>query len=410
MIDCDERGPIDPRLAGHKAADLIALYRFSRDCEFDVPRFRVLTADLLHEYYRRRDWSPRLDYPVLPAPTHVPSRIREDLRPFAAFAAREIDQCVRGFDTALMLRSSLTLPEGGDGTACGCNASWMIDRQQAAALADGPLIPDLVSLFYKAYTTWSLDPAAAWTDRAGAVVVMDAVPFRCLGAVCLGAGMLSVEADGKYPYRRRRYLCDPDGEPTRAVPHDVLSPRDLKALARACWDVLRGRQPAEDLIEVEFGFGLDDRLYVVQERTFTAVAGRRPGAFHTVGAAAGGVRDVRGAARTPDALDRAAEPRIVALRREAPDEFDCFAFAWACAEDPARKSGVTAVLAEDTGRIAYGAGFRNHLTRSLMERDPDLFVGQIATAADDLPHRARLHSDGSNLDITPMPAVDGGTP
>lgn len=411
MIDCDDTGPIDPHTAGDKGTALIELYRFARDCEFDVPRFRVLTADVLDRFYERTQWTARLVYPDLPAPDHVPAGVRDALIPFAEFAAREIEHCVRGLDTALMLRSSVVLPEDGTMSACGCNATRMADVAQAQALASGLLLPEVLAQFYKAFATWSLDPDLVWTRRRGAVVLMEAVPFRALGAACLSADAFVVEADGKFPYARQRYICDPDGEPRHPARHDVLSSHHLKALSRACWDLLRGRPPGEDLLEMEFGIGLDDRLHVVQERRFSHGVGRRPGAFHSVGNADGVLDDLRRAPRTRASLDRAVrgDDRIPILSREASDRIDCFAFAWAHAAAgiplPAR-----GLLVEDTGPIAYGAGFRNHLTRALMERHPDTFLGQLPSgwsAADqdaDLVRtgkRVRLSSDGAVLQIDP---------
>lgn len=417
MIDCDEEGSIDRHAAGDKAAALIELYRFARDCEFDVPRFRVLTADALDRFYERTQWAPRLAYPDLPAPDHVPVGVREGLLPFATFAAREIEQCVRGFDTALMLRSSLVLPEGCTVSACGCNTTRMADRVQVRALADGPRVPELLAQFYKAFTTWSLDPAAVWSRRRGAVVLMEAVPFRALGAACLSGDTLAVEADGKYPYARQRYVCDPHGVPRHPVRHEVLGSRDLKGLSRACWDLLRDRPLDGDLVEVEFGIGLDDRLHVVQERRFAGGAGRRPGAFHSIAAADGVLSDLRRAPRTRDSLYQAVRggDRVLVLSREAPDRFDCFAFAWAHAAAGGGPVPVRGLLVQDTGPIAYGAGFRNHLTRGLTERYPGLFLGQLPGDRPAPGHheasvprpgeRVRLSSDGALLKIEPEARV-----
>lgn len=397
MIHCGESGTaVSPELVGHKASALIDLYHLARDCSFVVPEFCVLPAALLGEFHQLHGPAPRLSYPGFPSPGDVPEGTVDYFRPFTSFARDALDSCTARIPHPLILRTSLVLPPAAGGredTGCGCNSTRLAE---GADLTLSPLVPELLASFMKAYTTWSLDPMLQWSERTGGLIVMTAHPFKALGAAWMDGEQLVVEADGKYPPRRERYHCDPNGAATGAMTGRSLTEEDLKALALACQEI-RHWYDDQGLVEVEFGFGLDDsQLYLVQARCW---AGERSGPFHTIGRAQGRLRDLHDVARnTCSQLGQSDD--VLVLPRESSAGLDCFTLVW---------SGTLtgSLLIEDTGAIAHGAGFRNHLARRLMERHPELFIGQLPSGWRPGPDGAgaRLYSDGTHLSVE----LDGRT-
>jgi hypothetical protein len=293
----------------------------------------------------------------------------------------------------------------------GCNSTWWADRATIAEIHDSALLPGLFAAFYKAHTSWVLDPSLRWLRRVGGVVFMEAIDYRCLGAAFLHEDGLIVEVDGRSPTGRQRYLCDPKGVVSHPVEHEVLTERDVRLLATAASDVRTGLGHT-GVTEIEFGIGNDHRLWLVQTRQYAGPSreptgpAARTGIFHSVGTITGQIRDLRKAGRDRVTVDQVsaalAENAILLLQRESDRSFDLFALVWSLSTALAESGRTRALLVEDTGELLHGAGFRNHLMRALMENYPAVFAGQVAGGFPGVDaERVRIRSDGSLLSIGP---------
>jgi hypothetical protein len=399
-------GRVDAALVGEKAAQLLRLYELSLQCDFSVPKFCILPTTVLRDYYRNEGWDPLLDYPVLPHPRNVPRNILSGLLSFPTYAGEVIDACLGRLERPAMLRTSLVRPDGDIGTGYGTNATVLLDADQSAAVRHTRVIPRLLAELYKAYTTWDTWSSRPWAERQAAVIMMDAVPFSCLGAAYVQPDRVTVEIDRKLPLsREHRVLRRGTREPAvahGAIGDSVLGSRKAERLMAACQNIWDARSGPTDLIEVEFGFGYEDELFVVQARELPDC---KAGAFHSVGEVSGPVCDLRTVPRdlesVRDALSRVEPRSVVVLPRTGSDAFDLFALAWIWRG--ARQPHLPAALVmEDPGSVVSEAGFRNHLARALMEKHSSLFLTQVRNGQ--WPVGARhvsLLSDGSVLDVQP---------
>ena len=176
MFTDDGLAGIGAETVGDKAAELGDLYRVARhDGCFVVPRFCVLPAAVLDDYYTRESWDPALEYAELPHASDIPPGIRAGLSEFNAFAKREVAQCIDHFDAPIILRSSLVRPPGSVRAGYGCNSTHWAGRTKIAEIHDSPVMPGLFASFYKAHTSWVLDPSLRWHRRVGGVVFLTVV-------------------------------------------------------------------------------------------------------------------------------------------------------------------------------------------------------------------------------------------
>ncbi|MDF3139850.1 MULTISPECIES: hypothetical protein [unclassified Streptomyces] len=397
VIDCDWNGPADASLVGEKAAELLSLYNLSSHGGFRVPQFCVLPASVLGEFYRQVDWDVPLQYEMLPGTRSVPEGVLRKLLPFPSFADAIISECTRRLERPAMLRTSLVQSTRDNGTGYGINSTVLLDRDQAMAIHRTRVLPDLLAGLYKAYTTWDSWDRHPWTAREAGIVFMDAVPFTCLGAAYVEVGRVTVEVDAKRPPERHQLVLD------RRAPeddHGVLGRRRRDRLLRACHDIWETRDTGSGLVEVEFGFGAEDELFIVQTRQ---LPGDRAGAFHSIGEVTGQVCDLRNLPREPgavhEALSHVGPHSILVLRRNDPHWFDAFALAW-ISRLYALPSPPAAVVLEDRGIVGRDPGFRNHLAHALMTQRSAPFVAQVTPGQ--WPSGAKevtMTSDGSLLDI-----------
>ncbi|MFF4505677.1 hypothetical protein [Streptomyces sp. NPDC001401] len=397
IVDCDTTGRADPALVGEKAAQLLDLYELSQCAGFRVPRFCVLPASVLRHFYRREEWTTRLDYEPLPQPHGIPPDVLARLLAFPAFARAPISACLARLERPAMLRTSLVRSAGDTGTGYGINATALLDADQASAFPYTPAVPELIAALYKAYTTWDSDDGHSWRNREAGIVFMEAVPFSCIGAAYVEADKLTVEVDVKRPPRRIQRVLDP---------HLVGDHRDVPGLVpygkllRACREIWKYRCGTTGVVEVEFGVGLDGELFVVQARE---LAGSMAGAFHSVGEVTGRVLDLRQIPRGPDAAREVLSDvhgQVLLVRRCARRTLDAFALAWLWKSGTQRSNRPAAVVLEDPGNPGTGPGFRNHLAHAFMARRTVPFLAQVAH--DQWPdgmEEVMLRSDGSTLDV-----------